>query len=218
MIKLVKVIQTLWFESISILNQPFIDTPIGMITLRQFLIISIGIITSYISYKIIPFDIEFKISFGIIFFIFFLIIAMKKIKTILPEQYLLILLRSKRKKQDKNSQILFIEDIPKEIKKVLSTFIPPIKSISVVMNNDGSVIINDILKNPKTNTPLLNTKFYALINNKIFISKSNEKGVYSIKFYPNNIGSYHMLIAVKGFDIPVDSILVNIRGNNNGSL
>ncbi len=215
---MVKVIQTLWFESISILNQPFIDTPMGMITLRQFLLISIGIITSYISYKIIPFDIEFKISFGIIFFIFFLIIAMKKIKTILPEQYLLILLRSKRKKQDKNSQILFIEDIPKEIKKVLSTFIPPIKSISVVMNNDGSVIINDILKNPKTNTPLLNTKFYALINNKIFISKSNEKGVYSIKFYPNNIGSYHMLIAVKGFDIPVDSILVNIRGNNNGSL
>lgn len=218
MIKLVKVIQTLWFESISILNQPFIDTPMGMITLRQFLLISIGMIISYSSYKIIPFNMEFKIGFGIIFFIFFLAISIKKIKTIPPEQYLLILLKSKKQKQDNNSQILFIEDIPKEIKKVLNTFIPPIKSISVVMNNDGSVIINEILKNPKTNTPLLNTKFYALIDNKVFISKSNEKGAYSIKFYPNNIGSYHMLIAVRGFDIPVDSILVNVRGSNNGDL
>jgi hypothetical protein len=217
---MVKVVQTLWFESISIFNQPFIDTPIGIMTLRQFLLIVFGIIISYFSYKIIPFNMEIKIGLSIIPLLFFLLISMKKVKTIPLEQYAIILLKLKRqrKKQYNNSQMLLIEDVPREIKKVLSKFIPPNKSISVVMNNDGSVTISEILKNPKTKVPLLNTKFYALIDNKIFISKSNEKGVYSIKFYPSGIGSYHMLIAVKGFDTPIDSILINVRGNNNGTL
>jgi len=46
-----KPVQTLWFESISLLDQPFIDTPIGLITVRQFLLTGMGALVGYAVYR-----------------------------------------------------------------------------------------------------------------------------------------------------------------------
>jgi len=59
-----KPVQTLWFESISLLDQPFIDTPIGLITVRQFLLMGMGALAGYTVYKALAW-VDPSISAGI---------------------------------------------------------------------------------------------------------------------------------------------------------
>ncbi|MCX8169937.1 MAG: hypothetical protein N3D72_02490, partial [Candidatus Methanomethyliaceae archaeon] len=102
------------------------------------------------------------------------------------------------------------KDIPKEVGQALSQLMPPVRAISVKPNASGEVEVIGIIRNPKTGRPMPNTKLYAFIGNRVFSSSSDENGNYIISFHPKAPGSYHMIVTVQGFDIPVDSILVNV--------
>ncbi|MDH5807276.1 MAG: hypothetical protein QXW62_05525 [Candidatus Methanomethylicaceae archaeon] len=208
-----KIVNTLWFETLSSWNQPFIDTPFCPITPRQLLLIIIGALIGYSIYKNFFIENFLRIGISSIPFIFSIIIASKKIKTIPPEKYLLYLIfRNYKKKEEKirkNKEENRIEKIPEEVKHVLRKFIPPLKSISIKLNSP--IEITGVLRNPKTNMPMSNTLFYASIGELILTGYSNEKGNYKIKLNLENPGSYHMILAVQGFDTPVDSILINVK-------
>lgn len=208
-----KSVNTLWFETLSPWNQPFIDTPFYQLTPRQFVLLIIGALIGYAIYKIPFVENSFKIGISSIPFIFSIIMASKKIKTVPPEKYLLYIIFRSYKKKDKirkNKEEKRIEKlkIPEEVKQVLNQFIPPSRAISVESNSP--IEITGILRNPKTNMPMLNTIFYASIGGRILSGRSDEKGNYKIKLHLEDSGSYYMILAVQGFDIPVDSILINV--------
>jgi len=252
---LVRVVQTLWFETISVLSQPLIDTPVGMITIRQGLLVGAGAVAGYVVYRLASSlaDPFLSTGTGLIPFVLCAMTAAKKVKTIPPEQYLLLLFRPRQRpggrakakgnadagaKRDaagsplpapaaapcavpegsaeaaqplgKPVSLRPAERVPEDVKKTLRAFLPPLKAISAVIGEDGEVTISEVLKNPKTGAPLLNTNLYASVGNKIIAATSDEKGVYTIKLYPSGPGSYYLLVAVQGFGTPVDSILVNV--------
>jgi len=271
---LVRVVRTLWFETISILSNPLIETPIGMITIRQGLLVGAGALVGVIVYRAIPpfVDPFVRIGFGLIPFALFAMTAAKKVKTVPPEQYLLLLLRPKRATRVKAKaeaktkgkakaevrgrsegargreeeaaapqpevaleleegaaappapaetvaaasphpepvRLRAVEEVPEEVRRTLRTFMPPLKAVSAVMGEGGEVIVSDVLRNPKTGAPLLNTKLYASVGTRIITATSDERGAYTIKFYPSAPGSYYVLVAVQGFGTPVDSMLVNV--------
>lgn len=279
---MVRVVRTLWFETISILSNPLIETPIGMITIRQGLLVGAGALVGVIVYRAIPPSVDpfVRIGFGLIPFALFAMTAAKKVKTVPPEQYLLLLLRPKRAtrvkvKADVKAEakvkaktkgkvkaevrgrsegargreeeaaapqpevaleleegaaappapaetgaaapprpepvrLRAVEEVPEEVRRTLRTFMPPLKAVSAVMGEGGEVIVSDVLRNPKTGAPLLNTKLYASVGTRIITATSDERGAYTIKFYPSAPGSYYVLVAVQGFGTPVDSMLVNV--------
>ncbi|MCQ5363122.1 MAG: PrgI family protein [Candidatus Methanomethylicia archaeon] len=271
---MVRVVRTLWFETISILSNPLIETPIGMITIRQGLLVGAGALVGVIVYRAIPpfVDPFVRIGFGLIPFALFAMTAAKKVKTVPPEQYLLLLLRPKRATRVKAKaeaktkgkakaevrgrsegargreeeaaapqpevaleleegaaappapaetvaaasphpepvRLRAVEEVPEEVRRTLRTFMPPLKAVSAVMGEGGEVIVSDVLRNPKTGAPLLNTKLYASVGTRIITATSDERGAYTIKFYPSAPGSYYVLVAVQGFGTPVDSMLVNV--------
>ena len=279
---MVRVVRTLWFETISILSNPLIETPIGMITIRQGLLVGAGALVGVIVYRAIPpfVDPFVRIGFGLIPFALFAMTAAKKVKTVPPEQYLLLLLRPKRAtrvkvKADVKAEakvkakikgkakadvrgrsegargreeeaaapqpevaleleegaaaptapaetgaaapprpepvrLRAVEEIPEEVRRTLRTFMPPLKAVSAVMGEGGEVIVSDVLRNPKTGAPLLNTRLYVSVGTRIITATSDERGAYTIKFYPSAPGSYYVLVAVQGFGTPVDSMLVNV--------
>jgi hypothetical protein len=261
---LVRVVRTLWFETISILSNPLIETPIGMITIRQGLLVGAGALVGVIVYRAIPpfVDPFVRIGFGLIPFALFAMTAAKKVKTVPPEQYLLLLLRPKKATRVKAKaeaktkgkakaevrgrsegargreeeaaapqpevaleleegaaappapaetvRLRAVEEIPEEVRRTLRTFMPPLKAVSAVIGEGGEVIVSDVLRNPKTGAPLLNTKLYASVGTRIITATSDERGAYTIKFYPSAPGSYYVLVAVQGFGTPVDSMLVNV--------
>lgn len=272
---MVRLVQTLWFETISVLSQPFIDTPIGMITVRQAIIVGVGAVLGYAIYRLVPSFIDpfVRIGIGIIPFALCLMTAAKKVKTVPPEQYLLLMLqprarpgsRTKGKSEGENKnkskskgeagatvapaptpvpapaerQAAFttkteaeaavpsvpapaeepppapvrlrpVEEVPEEVRKTLRTFLPPLKAVSAVMGDGGEVTVSEVLKNPKTGASLLNTKLYASVGSRIVTATSDEKGAYTVKFYPGGPGSYYVLVAVQGFGTPVDSVLINV--------
>ena len=281
---MVRVVRTLWFETISILSNPLIETPIGMITIRQGLLVGAGALVGVIVYRAIPAFVDpfVRIGFGLIPFALFAMTAAKKVKTVPPEQYLLLLLRPKRAtrvKSDAKTEVKVkadakgkakadvrgksegavqsargreeeaaapqpevaleleegaaappapaetraaapprpepvrlraVEEVPEEVRRTLRTFMPPLKAVSAVMGEGGEVIVSDVLRNPKTGAPLLNTRLYASVGARIITATSDERGAYTIKFYPSAPGSYYVLVAVQGFGTPVDSMLVNV--------
>jgi hypothetical protein len=270
---LVRVVRTLWFETISILSNPLIETPIGMITIRQGLLVGAGALVGVIVYRAIPAFVDpfVRIGFGLIPFALFAMTAAKKVKTVPPEQYLLLLLRPKRATRVKAKadvkaeakvkakvktkgkakaevrgrsegargreeeaaapqpevaleleegaaapprpepvRLRAVEEVPEEVRRTLRTFMLPLKAVSAVMGEGGEVIVSDVLRNPKTGAPLLNTRLYASVGTRIITATSDERGAYTIKFYPSAPGSYYMLVAVQGFGTPVDSMLVNV--------
>jgi hypothetical protein len=271
---LVRVVRTLWFETISILSNPLIETPIGMITIRQGLLVGAGALVGVIVYRAIPpfVDPFVRIGFGLIPFALFAMTAAKKVKTVPPEQYLLLLLRPKKATRVKAKaeaktkgkakaevrgrsegargreeeaaapqpevaleleegaaappapaetgatppphpepvRLRAVEEVPEGVRRTLRTFMPPLKAVSAVMGEGGEVIVSDVLRNPKTGAPLLNTKLYASVGTRIITATSDERGAYTIKFYPSAPGSYYVLVAVQGFGTPVDSMLVNV--------
>lgn len=266
---MVRVVRTLWFETISILSNPLIETPIGMITIRQGLLVGAGALVGVIVYRAIPPSVDpfVRIGFGLIPFALFAMTAAKKVKTVPPEQYLLLLLRPKRatrvkvkaevktevKAKTKGKakaevrgksegargreeeaaapqpevaleleegaaapprpepvRLRAVEEVPEEVRRTLRTFMPPLKAVSAVMGESGEVIVSDVLRNPKTGAPLLNTRLYASVGTRIITATSDERGAYTIKFYPSAPGSYYILVAVQGFGTPVDSMLVNV--------
>jgi hypothetical protein len=92
-----------------------------------------------------------------------------------------------------------VEEIPEGVRRTLRTFMPPLKAVSAVMGEGGEVIVSDVLRNPKTGAPLLNTRLYASVGTRIITATSDERGAYTIKFYPSAPGSYYTLVALTGW-------------------
>ncbi|MCS7098205.1 MAG: hypothetical protein NZ922_04435 [Candidatus Methanomethyliaceae archaeon] len=216
-----KVVQTLWFDSLSPLQQPLIETPLGLLTPRQIIMAGVGALFSYLFYvqllqRFPSIDQYMRIGLATIPFILSITITLRRVKTIPPENYLFYLIFRRRLRRWKHSNSQFSSQelrwkhIPKEIGQVLSQLTPPVRAISVKPNALGRVELIGTLRNPKTGRPMPNTKLYAFIGNRVFSSSSDENGNYIISFHPKAPGSYHMIVAVQGFDIPVDSILVNV--------
>lgn len=214
-----KVVQTLWFDSLSPLQQSFIETPLGSLTPRQIIMIGFGSLLSYSFYvqilqKLSFIDQYVRIGLAATPFILSMIIALKKVKTIPPESYLYYFGRKLREWKPSNNppqkSLEVHREIPREVAHVLSQIIPPIRAISTRLNPLGEVEVIGVLRNPKTGKPMPNTRLYAFIGNNIFSTFSDENGNYKVRFHPKTLGSYHMIIAAQGFDIPIDSILINV--------
>ena len=92
-----------------------------------------------------------------------------------------------------------VEEVPEVVRRTLRTFMLPLKAVSAVMGEGGEVIVSDVLRNPKTGAPLLNTRLYASVETRIIIATSDERGAYTIKFYPSAPGSYYTLVALTGW-------------------
>jgi len=92
-----------------------------------------------------------------------------------------------------------VEEVPEEVRRTLRTFMLPLKAVSAVMGEGGEVIVSDVLRNPKTGAPLLNTRLYASVGTRIIIATSDERGAYTIRFYPSAPGSYYTLVALTGW-------------------
>lgn len=205
-----KSVNTLWFETLSPWHQPFIDTPFCQITPRQFVLLSLGALIGYAFFKALSMETSIRIAISSIPFIFAISIAFKKIKTVPPEKYLLFLIVKNRKKDEVKEELNRVEKgVPEEVKRVLNKFAPPSRAISIKLSPSNTVEITGILRNPKTNAPMLNTLFYASIGGLILSGRSDEKGSYKIKLRLEAPGSYYMTLAVQGFEVPVDSILIN---------
>jgi len=101
------------------------------------------------------------------------------------------------------------EDLPEQVRRVLRRFTPPLRAVSATADAAGRAEFTVTLRNPKTGAPMPNTAFYAAVGSEVFVSSSDERGVYKVRFYPKRSGSYYVVIAVQDFEAPADSVLVN---------
>ncbi|MEM3485540.1 MAG: hypothetical protein QXG08_01115 [Candidatus Methanomethyliaceae archaeon] len=289
---MVKVVQILWFETISPLHQPFIDTPIGPVTVRQFIFAVAGAAVGYFIYGALPawLDPFLRGGVGAVPFIFAILTASRKVKTVPPEKYLLYLLlgrgrrrrKGEKKKKEKGErrekkgksegkegrpekgeigagsgerveganrsalerswerpgaaerrpakaarpeEILeepetpsvtavvtgAAVEVPEDVRRVLRHFVTPARETAAFPDALGRVEVFGQLRNPKTGAPMPNTTFYASIGGTVLSGQSDERGIYKFRFYPQIQGAYYVLVAVRGFDSPVDSVLVNVK-------
>lgn len=256
---MVRVIQTLWFESIDVVSQPFIDTPIGYITLRQTAIFGVGAAASVAVFRAIPdglIDVFVKYALSAAPALVSALAAFRRVKTYPPESYLFRLIFPKKRRakartttapiapgnpalkpadlgrQGSNApaaagaekptgqaidlrSVSFAnpcraDAIPEDVRRALSSFLPPLKAVALQADADGSVTVNDVLKNPKTGALLMNAKVYASIGNQATSFTTDEKGAFAVRFFAPESGSYYMQFAVQGIGA-VDSILVNVN-------
>jgi len=188
--------QTLWFEDVSIVHQPVIDTPLGRLSLRQMAGLGLSALLGYLASLLLA-DLIFKVAAGAIAFLPGAIIVMQPVRTVAPERYLLLMFglgvlkprRAKPGRAGKGKGGVKAEPVKGEVKvmRVSATLEAPIKIVGV-------------LRDPSTGELLAERGFDFLVDGEYHSSGvTDEEGFFTVFFAPKRYGVYRVEVRPEGY-------------------
>ena len=190
-----RIIRLLWFEDISLPNEPFLDTPFGRLSPRQVLIILLFAIPAWLVASNPPPFIEDPVAgwvAGGLVFMAGVMLAFKKVKTVPPEKLLLATLRPPVGLGRKPSRRL------KRIEVYVDIESPsPVRLVGVLRDSTGR--------------PMRGISFTVKIDGReAGGGVTDEEGFYSIQLVPEEVRPYRVVVEVDGE--VVDEVEVEVRG------
>jgi hypothetical protein len=178
-----ELVQTLWFEDTSFLNEQMLDTPVGRFSIRQMGIFLIFGLLSWVTSLAFT-DLVLKIVVaGAIFFAGAAIFT-RKIKTVSPEAHLLYLVRKQSLQiKQKHPASKGKQPVEQTSKSMLlsATLGATVKVVNVLKDTTGKILPN---KNFKVN-----------INNTPHIKGTTDtEGNFCTYFTPDHLGLFELTI------------------------
>lgn len=200
-----RVIQTLWFEELSFLREPFFDTPLGKLTLRQMLII---VIFGTLAWGAASFagDTMLKLFLGGSIFISGLAFTFQRVKTVTPEMSILLMLSSSTPKP-KTSGAALEAEVTSKLTEAKALNIPAQDIQSIV-----PVKVVGVLKDPATGRPIQRRGFEVLVEGKSYAKGStDDEGFFTVYFLPESYGSIKVEVKPEGYTNALETLVVNVQ-------
>ncbi len=200
MVCLSELVQALWFDDVSFLNEQMLDTPVGRFSIRQMGIFLIfGLLAWLLSLVFADLVLKVVVA-GAVFFAGAALFT-RKIKTVSPEAHLLYMIRrfSMQVKQ-RRSAVKANQSVGQGSKSLLlsATLGVPVKVVGVLKDFTGKILSG---KNFKVN-----------INNTTYSKGStDDEGYFCTYFVPDRSGVVQLDIQPEGSTEAVQQITVNVQ-------
>jgi hypothetical protein len=151
-----ELVQALWFEDVSFLNEQMLDTPVGRFSIRQMAIFLIFGLLAWISSLAFT-DLVLKIVVAGAVFFSGAALFTRKIKTIPPEIHLLHLIRqflqtTKQKHTTLTKSRQSVEQTSK-VMHLLATIGTPTKIVGILKDKTGKTLVDKTFQVTINNTP-----------------------------------------------------------------
>lgn len=207
-----RVIRTLWFEELGFLREPFFDTPIGKLTLRQMLII---IIFGALAWGAASFagDAMLKLFLGGSIFIVGLALAFQKVKTVTPEMSILLMLSSASSSSSTTPKLRSaraMRDDGEAASKPLDA-----KALNISAQDIQSIVpvkVVGVLKDPASGKPIQRKGFEVLVEGKSYTKGStDDEGFFTVYFLPESYGSFKVEVKPEGYTQVLETLVVNVQ-------
>jgi hypothetical protein len=196
--------QTLWFEDVSFLNEPMLDTPVGRFSIRQTIIFLVFGLLAWLC-SLLSEDLIVKIVVaGTIFFMGAASFT-RKIKTIPPEQHLLHILgfASPLKAKPKTT---------KKQEKIQNDVVTSSKSMVLSATLGVPVKVVGVLKDQSLGKALSNRNFEICIDQTVYSKGfTDEEGFFCAYFVPDRFGTFKIEVKPEGFTGSTQHITVNVQ-------
>jgi len=195
-----ELVQALWFDDVSFLNEQMLDTPVGRFSIRQMGIFLIfGLLAWLLSLVFADLVLKVVVA-GAVFFAGAALFT-RKIKTVSPEAHLLYMIRrfSMQVKQ-RRSAVKANQSVGQGSKSLLlsATLGVPVKVVGVLKDFTGKILSG---KNFKVN-----------INNTTYSKGStDDEGYFCTYFVPDRSGVFQLDIQPEGSTEAVQQITVNVQ-------
>lgn len=193
-----RIVQTLWFEGVGLLQEPILDTPVGRLALRQTFALLIFALLAYAA--TLPFtDIIFKVAAGGAVFVLGATIFTRRVKTVTAERCILLALgvgRLSPKKPRRN-----VEEHGRIRKYGRIVDAPtPIKAMRLSTELEAPVKIVGLLRDPFTSELLAGRSFEFMVDGVRHSSGvTDEQGFFTVFFAPTRFGVYRVEIKPEGY-------------------
>lgn len=202
-----RVIRTLWFEELGFLREPFFDTPLGKLTLRQMLIVVVFGALAWGAASFAGDDVMLKLFLGGSIFIVGLALAFQRVKTVTPEMsIILLMLSSSTPKPKRNRVTREVEVTSKPLEaKALNISTQDIQSIVPVK-------VVGVLKDPTSGKPIQRKGFEVLVEGKSYTKGStDDEGFFTVYFLPESYGSFKVEVKPEGYTHVLETLVVNVQ-------
>jgi hypothetical protein len=196
-----ELVQALWFEDTSFLNEQLLDTPVGRFSIHQMvLFLFFGLLGWLLS--LVFADLVLKIVVGGGVFLVGAALFSRKVKTVSPEVHLLYLAR----------QVLLVK--PKHSKQSGDSSGENMCSRSLLLSGSLGVPVKvvGVLKDLATGKILSGKNFKVSINNAVHSrGATDEEGCFCAYFVPDRFGVFQIEIQPEDSAEPVQQIMVNVN-------
>jgi hypothetical protein len=200
-------VQSLWFEEVSLIHEPLLDTPIGRLTLRQTAALILFALSAWMASLLFT-DVIFKLFVGGAVFTLGAVIFTHKVKTVPPERCILLALGIGRARPRK----------PVKMKKRIegggrSTMAPtPLKKMRVSAMLDAPIKVVGVLKDPSNGKLLPHRGFEFIVDGVRHSSGvTDEQGFFTVFFAPQRFGVYRVEVRPDGYAGATQTFMVQVE-------
>jgi hypothetical protein len=200
-----RVVRTLWFEDVGLLNEPVFDTPLGRLTIRQTIALMAFALLAWTTTLFFE-DLIFKVVVGGAVFLFGAVLFMHRVKTVPPERVVLLALGLGRKCPRKPMEAR------KAVRKGLMGAPAPAKTVRVSAELDAPVKIVGVLRDPSTGRLLPERSFEVCVDGGPYSAGvTDEQGFFTVFFAPQRYGAYRVEVRPEGYAGPAQTLEVLVQ-------
>jgi hypothetical protein len=195
-----ELVQALWFEDTSFLNEQMLDTPVGRFSIRQMVLFLVFGLFGWLLSLVFA-DIVLKICVGGSVFLVGAALFSRKVKTVTPEAHLFYLARR------------LLEVKMKGCKQKESSG-EGMRSRSLLLSGSLGVPVKvvGVLKDLATGKLLAGKTFKVSVNNTVHSKGiSDEEGCFCTYFVPDQFGVFQIEIQPEDTIEPAQQIIVNVN-------
>jgi hypothetical protein len=182
-----RVIRTLCFEELGMIQQPLLDTPIGKLSMRQTVVYILFAVAAFFLATILSTDLLTEIIIAAPIAIVGISIFGRKVKTIAPEFLIYYLFKGGGKV--KKMRFKLGEEVVEKLTAEKPLSIP--NAINVSSSLDSPVKLVGVLRDPQTGRNLPVRPYDVLVDGeKVFSGVTDESGFFTIFFTPTRYGVF----------------------------
>lgn len=206
-----RLINLQWFEEISFIYEPFFDTPLGKLTVRQMSILGFFAVLAY-GVSTLASDTTGKALLGGTVLVVGLALALQRVKTVPPERSILLMLSMPKPRKPKAASGK--EDAEKKTDRLEAESLRiPVEDITSIPR----VSVAGFLADPHTGRVLSRRGFQVFIGDeKVSEGVSKPDGSFAVYLKPSGYGQFELKIVPEGFSDAVQTIPVLIEPKGDG--
>lgn len=206
-----KLMNTLWFEEKSIVNEPILDLPIGRTSIRQLVFLLGFVFIDYLLFIALPISIYPKVIILLSILTVGGTFAFIPIKVIAPEKILILSLSGSKVPRPAQSKTT---NKPVLGKAVRSPTELAKREVEIFADDPTKLVPKKILgtlSDPMTDRILPSRAFSVMLGGrKIAAGTSDRDGEYAFTFIPPSFGKFELLIKPEGYQDPIRKLVVTV--------